>query len=546
MNFFLGLFLTVLSFGSPVHIPVELAGNFGEPRPNHFHGGIDVKTNRGVNLGIYSIADGYVSRAIIQKYGFGYALVIAHPNGYSSVYVHLNRFAPQIEASVKQWQYKNRQFAADITFNPGQIPVRKGQFIALSGNTGSSQAPHLHMELHQTKTGLLMDPLNVVGHVLKDKTAPTIYSFKSYPQRGEGIFQHSQESRVYGFSRQVFKAWGKVGFGIFAHDNMDSVYNNYGVRYTELYCDGHLIFSSDVNGIPANAHPMINTWGDYEHYLHSRIWFLKSFTEPFNKLPILKSDKSRGIVTFNQIRDYHLKYIVKDYFGNKSEREFVVRGEPEMIVRQPVQKSSYALIVGHKNKIMFDGVKLEVGDSSLSKNYLLQPKTLNIPNAVSLGYCFSPTPLALLGSATIYIKVRNNVKDPSKLFIASRQDLKNGQSIVRYCGGELKDGWLMGKIRDLNKIYYAYYDNTPPLILSKSLHPHNIAFILSDDGSNIYKYEGYIDGKFVLFTYGKNKDLISCNLSETPIKPTETQRLLRIIVTDNRGNSNKFESRIIY
>lgn len=194
MNFFLGLFLTVLSFGSPVHIPVELAGNFGEPRPNHFHGGIDVKTNRGVNLGIYSIADGYVSRAIIQKYGFGYALVIAHPNGYSSVYVHLNRFAPQIEASVKQWQYMNRQFAADITFNPGQIPVRKGQFIALSGNTGSSQAPHLHMELHQTKTGLLMDPLNVVGHVLKDKTAPTIYSFKSYPPTRRRYFP--TQSRV--------------------------------------------------------------------------------------------------------------------------------------------------------------------------------------------------------------------------------------------------------------------------------------------------------------------------------------------------------------
>ena len=90
-----------MSFGSPVHVPVQLAGNFGEPRPNHFHGGIDVKTEREVNLGVYSIADGYVSGAIVEKFGYGHALMVTHPNGYTSYYFHLNRFAPQIEAAVK-------------------------------------------------------------------------------------------------------------------------------------------------------------------------------------------------------------------------------------------------------------------------------------------------------------------------------------------------------------------------------------------------------------------------------------------------------------
>lgn len=112
MYFVLGLLLSVLSFGSPVHIPVQLAGNFGEPRPHHFHGGIDVKTDREVNLGIYSIADGYVSRAVVEKYGYGQAIVVTHPNGYSSYYVHINRFAPQVEAAIRRWQYRHRQFAA--------------------------------------------------------------------------------------------------------------------------------------------------------------------------------------------------------------------------------------------------------------------------------------------------------------------------------------------------------------------------------------------------------------------------------------------------
>ena len=97
-------------FGSPVNYPISLAGNFGEPRPNHFHGGIDIKTERGVNFGVYSIANGYVSRAIVGEYGFGRALVIAHPNGYSSFYVHLNRFAPQIQAAVERWQYTHHSY----------------------------------------------------------------------------------------------------------------------------------------------------------------------------------------------------------------------------------------------------------------------------------------------------------------------------------------------------------------------------------------------------------------------------------------------------
>ncbi|WP_028896114.1 M23 family metallopeptidase [Prevotella sp. HUN102] len=546
MQYILGLLLSVLSFGSPVHIPVQLAGNFGEPRPNHFHGGIDVKTNRAENLGIYSVADGYVSRAIVQEYGFGFALVVAHPNGHSTVYVHLNRFAPQIQAKVREYQYKHRKFNGDIKFRPGEIPVRKGQFIALSGNTGSSQGPHLHLEYQQTKTGILMDPLNALGGILKDNVAPTAYSFKSYPQAGEGVFQHSQDSKVFAFTKGTYKALGKVGFGIFAHDNMDSVYNNYGVRYTELYCDDKLVFRSDVNGIPEHQNPMINIWGDYDHYLKTKIWFLKSFIDPTNKLPILRADAANGIINFNEEREYHLKYVLKDYYGNQSVKEFVVQGERTDIVPVAAPSGSNALLYSRDYSFAFEGARLTVGKNQIPANCLLSPQYMNISQAFSKGYRFSVKSFPLLSAAKLSIRIEKAVPDPNKLFLASRQAVNDSQAVVKYCGGVFENGWLTGNVKELANVYYVYYDNISPTITPMSQNPRNIMFKLIDNESGVSSYEACLDNKFVLFEYGKHREFITCNLEDTPFRKTGQTRTLRIVAIDNRGNRSETTSSIIY
>jgi peptidase, M23 family len=405
MQLFVSLLLAALSFGSPVHIHVQLAGNFGEPRPNHFHGGIDVKTERGVNFGIYSIADGYVSRAIVGEYGFGKALVIAHPNGYSSFYVHLNRFAPQVQAAVERWQYAHHSYNGDIHFQPGEIPVSKGQFVALSGNTGASQGPHLHLEMHQTATGNLMDPLNWLSHIVPDTEAPTAYSFKSYPQAGQGVFQNTQESRIYSFGNTRYRAWGKVGFGTWAYDHMDSVYNNYGVRHTELYCDGKLIYKSDVNNIPQRCNRMINVWGDYEHFASHRIWYLKSFREPGNRLPFITTNATGGIVNFNQPREYYLQYVFSDYYGNKTVKDIYVQGTPQAIPpAQPIGGAN-ALLVNRNNNVAFGSALLQVKGSLLARNCLLQPQQTTLANALSAGYRFAPLSLPLLAYTPLKIKI---------------------------------------------------------------------------------------------------------------------------------------------
>lgn len=546
MNYILSFILCAISFGSPMHIPVQLAGNFGEPRPNHFHGGIDVKTERGVNFGIYSIADGYIERAIVDKYGFGRAIVVAHPNGYTSVYVHLNRFAPQIQAAVNQQQYKTKRFAGDFHFRAGELPVCKGQFIALSGNTGSSQGPHLHLEMHEKTTDNLMDPLNWLGGIVHDTTAPTAYSFKSYPQRGEGVFQRSADSKIYDFIKGKYQAWGKVGFGVWAYDHMDSVYNNYGVRYTELYCDGKLVFKSDVNGIPQKHNRMINSWGDYNHYMSRKIWYLKSFIEPGNRLPILKASASRGIINFNQKRNYHLRYVFRDYYGNETTKDIVVEGVPQPIPPAEKIEGANALLTSKDNNITLDGVRFNIPHTLLATNYLMNPKHFALGTAYSAGYSFASGSVPLLDYAKISIRVNTLTSDPSKFYMVCKQSIGEPEEAARYCGGTYNDGWVTGRFRDLGNIYYVRYDDKAPTVHPIGRNVPHLMYKISERGSGINAYEAYLDGRFVLFEQGKDKQVIFCDLRKTGIKPTKKQRTLKLFVRDNRQNQCVHVEKFVY
>ena len=545
MNLLLNLLLSVLPFGSPAHVPVQLAGNFGEPRPNHFHGGIDVKTDREVNLGVYSIADGYISGAVIEKYGEGHALMVTHPNGYTSYYFHLNRFAPQIEAAVRKWQYVHRQYACDIKFRPGEFPVAKGQFIALSGNTGSSQGPHIHLETHRTKNDNLCDPLNFLKGIVKDRTAPAVYAFKSYPQPGEGVFQHSSSSRIFTFDKGHFQAWGKVGFGVRANDHMDSVYNNYGVRYIRLYCDGRLVFSSDVNNIPISCHRMVNSWGDYEHFLSTKIWFMKSYIEPGNTLPILRAGADRGIINFNRQRDYHLRYVISDVFGNQTVKEFVVRGEPEAILKPVSPEEATPLCYAKDNRYEADGVRLDIPKGLLAKNSWLQPRRINAASSFSMGYSFSKASFPLFHYARISIKPAGVVRNPKKLYIAMRTGIGTAAP-ASFCGGEYADGWVTGRLRELSNVYYIASDETSPTITQMNLNPHHLFFKITDTGSGLKGYEAYIDGKFILLAFGKNKEVFFCDLTDTPVRPTGKERTLKVIAVDNRDNRHEYMTKIKY
>lgn len=325
-----------VEYQSPVNYDIVLAGNFGEPRPWHFHGGLDIKTDNQEGKEIFSIAEGFVSRITVNKYGFGNAIYVSHPDGLTSVYCHLKRFADQYEALFQRSGWRD---TLDFRFPSGKLPVKRGDFLAWSGNTGRSTGPHLHLELHDTETWVMRDPMSKLAKFIADTVAPQAHSFMAIPQKGEGVFNGGSSKQTFGFGQpdikkqhttwtlsREFTAWGRVGFALWADDYSEATYNHYGIRNTRLLVDGREVFRSDVDSIPVSCHSEVNLWGDFQHWRRTRIWYMKSYREDGLRLPILHTGFDRGIVCFNEERPYHLTYILRDYQGNESRYDFTVRG----------------------------------------------------------------------------------------------------------------------------------------------------------------------------------------------------------------------------
>ena len=503
----LSLFLSILLsiYHPPVSYDISLAGNFGEPRPHHFHGGIDIKTDGVEGKAIYAIGDGYVSRVTMGLYGFGNAVYVTHPEGYTSVYCHLKAFTPRIKAALRRYQYQHETSEGDARFSPLECPVSQGQLIALSGNTGNSMGPHLHLEIHDTETWDMLDPYDFLADYISDTIPPKVRGMMIYPQAGEGIVNGKSTKQtilVNGDKQLELKAWGKVGFALWANDYMQN--------------------------------SRVNAWGDYDYWLKTRVWFLKSYVEPGNTLPFLYTSKDRGIIDFNEERDYHLTYILRDYRGNETTYSFTVKGEKAKIPESE-QEEGTLFRWNQTNSYSVPGMHLIVPYGLLTKNTLLKPTMKERPGKLSDGYSFYPTSCPLVASGEISFYVNQEV-DVSKVYVAS-----DGV----FAGGDYQDGWVTGRVNDLGAFFELAYDDEGPDVTPVSLGDH-IVLKLIDNKSGVASYRATIDGKFVVFDKVDKKPLVTCDLSETPIQKTSRTHLLRFTAIDNRKNERVFETNIIY
>src|SRR5690554_1424403 len=169
-------------FVSPMDVPLHMSGTFGELRNNHFHSGIDFKTQQREGQNVLAAAEGYVSRIKVSTWGYGKALYITHPNGYTTVYAHLQKYSPEIEAYVKKRQYYQKSF--EVEFFPGasDLKVTQGQLIGLSGNSGGSGGPHLHFEIRDSKTENIINPLFFgFDKLITDTKKPILNHVTVYP-----------------------------------------------------------------------------------------------------------------------------------------------------------------------------------------------------------------------------------------------------------------------------------------------------------------------------------------------------------------------------
>ena len=528
---------SVNPFISPFDFPLLLSGNFGELRANHFHGGVDFKTQGVVGKPIRCIADGYISRVTVTPGGYGQAVYITHDNGYTSVHGHLHRFMAEVQQVVEAYQYEHETFAVDLKFEADRFPLKQGEVFALAGNEGYSFGPHLHMEIRKTDTQEYIDPLQFYTDLLKDTTAPRATHVMLYPQAGKGVVNGSSKKKVMPLNGQqgMVTAWGKIAAGIKAYDYMDGTSNNYGVRSVTLFVDSVEVFRSTVDGFLPDENRMINAWTDYEEYATRNSWFMRSQILPGNTWRMLQADDEGGVVTINEERPYRFCYVLEDLYGNRHTYRFVVQGKEQTI--EPLHKGKHFLKWNQGNVVQQPGMELVIPKGMLYEDVDLNCRVIADALDISFDYQLHDKPVPLHGGCPLVIGVRNYpVADMSKYYVARKYKGRKSSA-----GGSFKDGYMHTTIRELGT-YSVAVDTVAPSVVplnKPQWKTGNIQFKIRDAETGIKDYKVFIDGKFVLFKFASKNATLSC-MHPNRIKRGMKHRM-EVIVTDYCGNVAKEE-----
>ena len=516
------------SFTPPFDFPITFSGNFGEIRANHFHGGLDFKTGGTIGKPVRALADGYISR-IRVTHGSGYVLDVAYDNGYSTINRHLSAFVGDVARRVEDLQYEKESWEVEITPAPDEYPVKAGQIIALSGNTGYSFGPHLHLDMIETATDEYIDPLPFFMDKVKDKTAPRAEGIMLFPQPGKGVVEGKQTRRAFpAHPTKPITAWGLIGAGIRAYDYMDGVQNKYGVKTVILEVDGEEVFRSTVDRFAYEENRYINSW-TYGQYM-------KSFIEPGNRLRMLQaSNGNRGLVEINEERPYRFVYTLSDALGNTSKVRFTVQGQKTTIA--PVEhREKYALKWDKVNYLQEPGLELVIPKGMLYDDVLLNYSVRADSGDIAFTYQLNDTRIPMHGACDLRIGLRRRpVEDMAKYYVAG-VTARGGKYRI---GGKYEDGVMKVRIRDLGT-YTVAVDTVPPVITPVNQaqwgRTGKIIFKAKDKETGINTYRGTIDGKYALF--GKPNSISGNLVCELDPKHVEKggKHVVEMTVTDGCGN----------
>ncbi|GHV58576.1 peptidase M23 [Bacteroidia bacterium] len=539
--------LQAQDLASPLDIPLYLSGNFGELRSNHFHSGIDFKTQGATGQPVRAVEDGYISRIGVSPYGYGNVLYIHHPSGRTSVYGHLERFAPQIEALVRDSQYQKESFGVNFYLASGRLPVKKGERIAWSGNSGGSGGPHLHFEFRDTQTEKALDPLPWFKNWVKDTAPPEIRELMIFPQAAQGGSANgSVQNQALKLIRdksgrqslaKSLTAWGPIGIGIKAYDRMNETSNIYGVNEIILKVDGEEVYHSILDSFSFDDTRYLNTYIDWKEWTEHNSFFMKSFTDPGNRLGVNRA-WGNGIISIDREKIYHLEYILKDVYGNTATFRFDITGQPAQLPPKEVEGIWFPF--NRNNTLVEKGVELQIARRNLYTDIDLQVQV--IPSHTPF------TPLYIIGERiplhnycplTLDI-VNDSYPDTSKYGVVYYwRDKKN------WLGGKYSNGKITAQIRELGK-FSVEIDTIPPSIVplneAKWETNRRIAFKISDNLSGIQSYRGTLDGQFALFEYDAKYNLLYCVYD--PARMKQGAQALLLVVTDGAGNQAKFRKTV--
>ena len=551
-------------FGSPLDIPLYLAGSFGELRSNHFHAGIDIKTQGVQGKNVHAVADGYVSRIKVSPYGYGNALYITHPNGYTSVYGHLQKFNKEIDDFVKTAQYHKESFGINLFPNSSSLKVKNGDVIAKSGNSGGSAAPHLHFEIRETKTEYPINPL-FFGFDIKDEIKPTIAGLALYPinenstVKGKSVKTYYYVEGSYGNysikNNPLIEISGKIGIGVSTYDKMNLQKNRVGIYTIQLEVDGETEYQYKMDKFGFHQTRYMNCHIDFEKKIRSGKYYQKCFVDDGNRLdlyPII----SKPILNFSDTAIHDIKITVKDNKGNTATLKFKVRAVSKTLedavvyVGGDVLKTSDSVTKIEYSQMLYPNQINEFDNSTISltfpANSLYDTLAFHYKMEENEKFQFSDlhhvhnkyTPVHK--RYTISIKPKNLNEDlQSKALIAGIDG--NGNKWSQ--GG----GWENDMVTTKTRVFGNFYidiDTIPPKIKPLNIYENKdmgrndrIKIRIKDNFSGIKSYKGTIDGKWVLMEYDAKNSLLT-HYFDTRTATGEHTFVIKVI--DKKGNSSKY------
>lgn len=536
-------------FRQPFDFPILLSGNFGELRDNHFHSGIDFKTQGAEGKAVHAVQEGYVSRIGVSPWGYGNVLYLDHPDGTTTVYAHLQRFAPPIAAYVKAKQYEEEGFRVDFPLTPEQFPVKQGEIIAYSGNTGSSAGPHLHFEVRDTKSEEVIDPIPFFRKEMTDTRPPRIQEILITPMDGEGVVNGSTQKLArkatatheghYTLSDTI-QAWGKLGLAVKAYDYMDNTGNIYGIREITLRQDGQVVYHSDLGRFAFSDTRFLNSYVDYEEWKRHRSFYIRSFVEPGNRLPFIESH-DRGFLTIDKEKTYHLSYLLSDLFGNTAELSIRIQGK-----KQPTPEADTE---GREpfywfadNRFGAKGIRLLIPKGNLYDNFYFHYAAQPDSTALAATHILHDRPIPLHRSARLSLRLQQDT-------LANKQQygiVRLQKERCSWIGGTYREGWIDADIRELGG-YTVAQDTEAPAITPIGKQNWNsrqrIRFRLSDNLSGIQSYRGEIDGQYALFEMN-NRSVITYRFDRDRL--SKGKHLLKLTVRDAAGNEAEYAHTFVW
>ncbi len=527
----------------PVSAKIGLVANFGELRPNHYHMGLDCRTDQTENHRVSAAADGYIAHVRIEPSGFGRAIYINHPNGLTTLYGHLNDFSPALEKYVKQQQYKLESWNIFLDIPPGLFPVKQGDFIAYSGNTGGSQGPHLHFEIRDTKTDKVLNPL-LFGLPLPDNIPPAISRLAVYDRT---ISTYSQTPKLFslkmanGFyspaSPMIIINSDKVSFGISAVDRRNGSSNPNGIFQSILYVDDRPVVGFQLDSISYNETRYENAHIDYKLRASGG-----PFVEHLSRLPgypqgVYKDISSDGVIALEDESIHQVRIEVKDANGNTSQVKFSIKkGGAKSL---PAGSSIYQqqeFHPGFVNVFERNDVMVILGEQDLydSIGFEYSKRSSADQMAVSDLHAVHTGLVPVHGYFTVKLKLSKFVPLEDLSGIVMERSWGGKKEVVKT---KIEGEWFVGRFREFGN-FQLLLDKLPPVIaggfpenanLSRS---SRIVFVVTDNNHSINNFWAELNGKWLRFTNDKGRTFIYKFDEMCPSGENE----LRVRVDDEAGN----------